>query len=178
MKPIAKQVGFGLLVAAIVVLVYPVRQTVAPEWQITVVDEKGNRLSGIHVRETWQQQSLQQRAQEEVKETDATGSVHFSRRVVTASLLQRMWGCWSEMRRRDTQSTCGPSASVWAFGPGLGTMDQDDIRDVKARYRKREIAPELTILPDAIVEEQSSTILLHHCPPSHFGPGCSMAEAK
>jgi hypothetical protein len=178
MKPIVKKVGIGLLAAGLIALVYPTEQTVAPEWQVTVVDEKGSRLAGIHVRETWRQQSIEQTANEDVKQTDANGMVHFTRRVHTASLLRRILGCWDEMRKGNKQSNCGPHASIWAFGPGLGTMDEEDVRDVNAKYRPREIAPDLSILPDVIVEEQNSMILLHHCPSGKFGPGCKMTEAK
>lgn len=177
MRPIIKKVGIGLIAAAIVAAVYPVDQTVAPEWQVRVVDEKGTRLAGIHVRETWQQGSLEPKANEEVKQTDANGMVQFPRRVLTASLLRRVLGCWGEMRK-GKKAECGPRANIWAFGPGLGTMDADDVREINVKYRPREIAPDLSILPDAVVEEQTSMILLHHCPPGQFGPGCKMAEAK
>lgn len=177
MKRKAKQVGIAVVVAVVLVVLFPVEQTVAPDWQVTVVDEKGNRLAGIHVRETWRQASIEPKDNEEVRQTDASGKVVFPRRVQRSSVLRRTFGCWEEIRN-GSKAGCGPRASIWAFGPGLGTMDEDDVRETHARYRPREIAPELKILPDAVVEEQSSMVLLHRCAPGYFGPGCKIAESK
>jgi hypothetical protein len=177
MKPVAKKVALGLLAAAVVCLLYPIEQTIAPDWQVTVVDEKGVRLAGIHVRESWRQHSLQDKPAEQVLQTDSQGAVHFPRRTATSNLFRRAIGCWDEYRKQGKAASCGPHASIWAFGPGLGTLDAHDSGGTTPEYVPREIAPDLSILPDAIVQQQTTMILLHHCPPGYFGAGCKMTES-
>src|SRR5512146_2573740 len=93
---------FGTIVFAVFVmvgiayLVIPSQQTVAPEWSVTVVDEKGVRLANLQVRETWQQRSIEAKPHEELLTTDAHGVVVFPRRTMNASYLSRALGCWEQ----------------------------------------------------------------------------------
>lgn len=164
------KIALAVVVVAAAVLLFPVEQTVAPRWFITVVDEKGARLSGLEVRETWRQRSIEPKAHEEIRKTDATGVVTFPRRSTQVSYASRMMGCWAQRRKSPSPGACGPHAEIWAFGSGLGPMDPDDIREIHAQYIRRELKPDL------IVEQQTSMILLHHCPPGHYGTGCSLSE--
>jgi hypothetical protein len=170
MRSIAKKLVFVALAIIAVFLVYPVEQTTAPEWQVTVMDDKGVRLAGIGVRESWRQGSVEEKDHEEVAKTDANGSVHFPKRALKSSYLSRMYGCYRERRTKASQATCGPYASVWAFGPGLGTLHPEDTLDGTARYINNEI------LPDVMVEQQTSMIMLHHCPPGRVGVGCRLSD--
>jgi hypothetical protein len=51
----------------------PVRQTVAPDWTITTSDAAHSPLTGITVREVWQQYSLDDSSHEEDRLTDNKG---------------------------------------------------------------------------------------------------------
>jgi hypothetical protein len=170
MRKFIHTLAFVALLTVVVVLVYPVEQTTAPDWKVTAVDDKGVRLAGIGVRETWRQRSVEEKDHEEVAKTDASGSVHFPKRTLKSSYLSRMYGCYKERRANGAQAICGPRASVWAFGPGLGTMDAEDTMDTAARYINKEN------IPDAMVEQQTTMIMLHHCPPGRVGTGCKLSD--
>lgn len=153
-----------------VVLFYPTEQTVAPRWEVTVVDDKGVRLSGINVRETWQQGSVEDKMHEELVKTDKAGKVTFPKRTIQASIISRSLGCWYK-RRQESDAACGPRSSVWAFGRGLGPMDADDVNQTNGLYVVRDLQPDL------VVEQQTSMIMLHHCPPGRSGTGCKTSES-
>ncbi len=167
MRGAVKRVILAASAIIVALLVYPVEQTVAPDWKVTVVDDKGVRLTGIGVRENWRQCSVEGKDHEEVAKTDASGLAYFPKRTLKSSYLLRMYGCYRERRGH---AICGPQASVWAFGPGLGTLHAEDTMDAAARYVNNET------LPDAIVEEQTSMIMLHHCPPGRVGTGCKLSD--
>jgi hypothetical protein len=170
MRRVAKKLVYAALAIAAVFLIYPIEQTTAPDWQVTVIDDKGVRLAGVGVRESWRQHSFEAKDYEEVAKTDASGSVHFPKRTLKSSYLRRMYGCYRERQTKDPQAICGPQASVWAFGPGLGTLHTEDTLDNAARYVSNET------LPDVMVEQQTTMIMLHHCPPGRFGAGCKLSE--
>jgi hypothetical protein len=170
MRGVIKKGSFAILVVAVILLVRPVEQTIAPEWQVTVVDDKGVRLAGIHVRETWRQGSVEDKDHEAVLETNAGGSVHFPKRTLKSSYFQRAFGCFLKRRTNPSQTICSPQASVWAFGPGLGTLHEDDTRDIQAEFDNSDVRP------DKMVEYQESMIMLHHCPPGRFGVGCKFSD--
>lgn len=169
MRSISKKLALLLLVVAAVFLIFPTEQKVAPDWQVTVVDENGVRLAGIGVRETWRQLSVEQKDHEAVLNTDKAGTVHFPARTQKSSYLMRAYGCWQN-RRASAAGGCGPRASVWAFGPGMGTLHEEDTRDIDAKWVYQEIQP------DHIIDQQTTSILLHHCPPGRFGVGCKYSD--
>lgn len=158
-------------IAVAVVLFYPTEQTVAPRWEVTVVDDKGVRLAGVNVRETWQHASVEEKAHEEVVKTDKAGRVAFPKRTIKTSLISRASGCWYQRRQHQDESACGPRSNIWAFGPGLGPMDADDVNQTSGLYIIREFQPDL------VVEQQTSMIMLHHCPPGRSGTGCKISES-
>lgn len=170
MRGAVKKLVFLALVIIAIFLIYPVQQTTAPDWQVTVLDDKGMRLAGIGVRETWRQCSFEDKDHEDVAKTDASGSVHFPKRTLNSSYLQRLYGCYKQRRAKAAQPICGPQASVWAFGPGLGTLHAEDTMDTTAHYTINEN------LPDVMVEQQTTMIMLHHCPPGRAGVGCKLSD--
>jgi len=170
MRAFINKIGILLVGIVVVTLMYPVEQTIAPEWQVTVVDDKGVRLANIHVRETWRQGSIEENGHEEVLATDANGSVHFPKRTLKSGYLQRVFGCIRKRRIVPSEASCGPQASVWAFGPGLGTLHEEDTKDSPVEFVKNELRP------DTVVERQTSLFLLHHCPPGRIGVGCKLPD--
>lgn len=166
-----RRLGAIAVVAIAFVLFRPTEQTVAPRWEVTVVDDKGARLAGINVREAWQQGSLEEKGHEEVLKTDRNGKVIFPKRTMKVSMVSRASGCWYQRREHSDQAVCGPRSSVWAFGPGLGPMDAEDVNQTNGLYVVRDL------LPDLVVEHQKSMIMLHHCLPGRSGTGCRTSES-
>lgn len=165
-----RRTGAVAVIALLAVLFFPQEQTVAPRWEVTVVDDKGQRLGGVNVRETWQHGSVEDTVHEEIVTTDKAGRVTFPKRTIETSMISRTLGCWYK-RRQQGESACGPRSSVWAFGAGLGPMDADDVNQTTGLYVVRELQPDL------VVEQQTSMIMLHHCPPGRSGTGCKTSES-
>jgi hypothetical protein len=136
-------------VAAAVVLasiLIPVSQTVAPAWTITTLDSTHRPLSGVTVREVWQQYSLEDSSHEEDRLTDERGEVHFPRRKQRSSFLGRSLGCARQIGSTGVHASCGADSHLVAFGQGIDTMDWEDLGQENG-----------TTMP-----WQSSTLILKH----------------
>ena len=81
---------FAILAAIALVLLYPFKTTVVPEWRLRIVDEAGNPLRATRVREVWQHYTIESASHEEDLITDGDGYVTFPRRTVRGSLLVRI----------------------------------------------------------------------------------------
>lgn len=80
----------SLLVGVLIVLllVFPFNLTVAPDWRVKVIDEKGKPLAGAYVSEFGAQGDGDPRPAAAC--TGLTGEAHFSRRTIRASILTRI----------------------------------------------------------------------------------------
>ena len=110
MRGMTNKVLITVLVLVVIALIYPAEQTVAPEWKVSVVDDKGARLAGIHVREIWRQYSIEDKDHEEVLTTDASGSAVFPKRTLKSGYMQRMFGCWKKRRMNPAEALCSPAS--------------------------------------------------------------------
>jgi hypothetical protein len=57
----------------------PFESTVAPQWRVRVLDEAGNSVRGVRLRESWSDYSLESHDHIEDPSTDADGFVTFPR---------------------------------------------------------------------------------------------------
>jgi hypothetical protein len=117
-------------VAAAVVLAgvfVPFPETVAPDWTVTTLDAAHRPLTGIIVREVWQQYSLEDSSQEEDHLTDVRGEAHFPRRTEWTSIAGRLFGCTRQIIGAGVHASCGPHSYLVAFGKGVDTMDWADL---------------------------------------------------
>ena len=138
-----------LLIVAAVLLVgmlIPFPQTVAPDWKVTTQDAAHRPLSGITVREVWQQYSFEDSSHEEDRLTDINGEVHFPRRSRWTSMAGRFWGCSHQIASAGVHASCGPHSYLVAFGKGVDTMDWADMGQEEA----------------STMPWQSSTLVLKH----------------
>jgi hypothetical protein len=114
------------------ILLIPVPQTVAPDWTITTLDTAHRPLTGITVREVWQQYSLEDSSHEEDRITDHRGEVHFPRRKQWISIAGRLFGCARRISGDGVHSSCGPHSYLVAFGKGVDTMDWANLEQESA----------------------------------------------
>jgi hypothetical protein len=112
------------VVAAI--LVFPFKQTIAPEWTIYTLDADRRPLTNITVREAWQQYSLENEGQEEDRLTDSSGRVQFPRRNLRSGTGQRLIGCLKQVTMAGVHASCGANSYLVAFGKGVDTRDWAD----------------------------------------------------
>lgn len=116
-----------ILAAATVASAFiPLPRTVAPDWTITTLDAARRPLTGITVREVWQQYSVEDSEHEEDRMTDIRGAVHFPRRIYWTSIAGRFFGCARQINSAGVHASCGPHSYLVAFGKGVDTMDWAD----------------------------------------------------
>jgi hypothetical protein len=116
-----------ILAAAIVASAFiPLPRTVAPDWTITTLDAARRPLTGITVREVWQQYSVEDSDHEEDRLTDIKGEVHFPRRIYWTSIADRFFGCVRQIISTGVHASCGPHSYLVAFGKGVDTLDWAD----------------------------------------------------
>lgn len=116
------------ITAAVLASVFiPLPQIVAPDWTITTLDAGRRPLTGITVREVWQQYSLEDSSHEEDRLTDIRGVAHFPRRTEWTSIAGRLFGCAQQISSTGVHASCGPHSYLVAFGKGVDTMDWTDI---------------------------------------------------
>ena len=102
-------------VIALIVLLFPYRSTVVPEWRIRVIDEAGKPFAGAAVRQTWYHYSYQVGGGGD-QTADELGYAVFPERTFTASLLYRVWRVSSSyLFAKDSVSI---RSTVWAYSPG------------------------------------------------------------
>jgi hypothetical protein len=116
--------GYRLLIYVVFILLclfaalIPVRSLQAPKWDVEVVDKSGNPVSGISVRESYQNYSADLTGHEETGITDINGQVHFDAKVLRASPLKRFVAVINSAMA-GVHASFGPHAFVFAFGHGV-----------------------------------------------------------
>jgi hypothetical protein len=73
----------------LILLLYPFKYTVVPEWKFQVVYKSGKPVPNIRVREVWQHYSLEKQDHEAETVTNAEGYAVFPERTIKANTLQR-----------------------------------------------------------------------------------------
>ena len=103
------------------VLVYPFEVIVAPEWDVSVVDENGKPLTGAYVLEFANQGTLETHYEQAIC-SDKNGEAHFARQTVRASVLTRISKFISNF---GPHSSFGPDVKMGAERLGYGDMAND-----------------------------------------------------
>lgn len=102
-------------------LIYPFEVTVAPEWNVKVVDENDKPLTGAYVLEFADQWTLDIHFERAIC-SDKNGEAHFPRQKVRASVLTRVLRFIS---RFGPHSSLGPDVKMGAERLGYGDMAND-----------------------------------------------------
>jgi hypothetical protein len=97
----------------------PVSSLAAPEWDVTVIDERGRPVEGMTVRETWQNYSVEMEGHEADRQTDANGQAAFPALKSRYSVLRQVAGTVSTLIHFNVHASYGPHANVFAFGKGF-----------------------------------------------------------
>jgi hypothetical protein len=154
-----KRTKLSLAGIALVVflLVYPFNVTVAPEWNVKVVDENGKPLPGAYVSEFASHGTLDFEHNEAVC-TNVNGEAQFVRHSVRASVLTRIS---RRVLRFNIHGGLGPHVAVGVDRLGYGDM------------------PTQIPMPDfnglvwyGSPRRMSSRVVLQKCPAGFTGYGC------
>lgn len=105
-----------VLTAIVLVALLPFETIVVPEWSVKVLDEHDNPVSGVAVRESWGDLSIEPDQHEELRVSDTNGNLSFPVRTVKASVLQRVVRKTINLLKPHGQSE-GPTAYLLVSGP-------------------------------------------------------------
>lgn len=106
----------SFLLLLLLVLVYPFKTTIVPEWNLKVVDDGGVAVGEINVTEHWQHYLLESAAHEDVQRTGQDGLVSFPARSIRASLLGRAWATINRIKQDGRRAKRMPAASIVVWG--------------------------------------------------------------
>jgi hypothetical protein len=113
------------VLAAVAVLIflvsYPFKVTVAPDWQVSVVNENGSPLAGAYVLEFADYSTLDHHYEHAIC-SDKDGKAHFPSEKLRASVLTRIVKCFSIV---GPHSGCGSDVKIGAERLGYGDMPND-----------------------------------------------------
>jgi hypothetical protein len=106
----------GALLAVVLLLLYPFKTTIVPEWSLKVVDEEGAAVRDINVTEHWQHFLLETGSHEELQRVGDNGTVKFPARTIHASLMRRGLATISRIRGAGWRARRSPAASIVVWG--------------------------------------------------------------
>lgn len=145
------------VVLIVLLLVYPFNVTVAPDWNVKVVDDNGNPLPGAYVEEFASHGTLDFQHNESVC-TNFNGDAHFVRQTIRASVLTRVSTLVS---RFSIHGGNGPHVAVGVDRLGYGEMPtQTEMPDFNG------------LVWDGSPNRVSSRVVLHRCPDGFTGFKC------
>lgn len=149
--------ALATIVFVLALLLYPFNVTVAPEWNVKVVDENGNPIPGAYVSEFASNGTLDFQHEEAVC-TKADGEAQFVRQKIRASVLTRVT---SWILKFSIHGGLGPHVAVGVDRLGYGDM------------------PTHTPMPDfngltwnGSPSRLTSRVVLQKCPHGFTGYGC------
>jgi hypothetical protein len=124
-----------ILLAAL--LLYQFETIVIPEWKLRIVDETGNPVGGVRVRESWSHYVLEKEGHQEELVTDGQGFVRFPGREIRANALERTTK--NLMSAVNVHGGRGPAAWVFVMG------DYEPVSEEPYYVPGRPLAPEIVV---------------------------------
>jgi len=113
--------GF-LIVGVGVVMLLPIETSAVPTWRIQVVDQDGNPLREIGLREYWGDYSVDYQVSTQDLTTDKNGFVTFGPRTTKATLLRRIL--------YPLQNSLGGVHSSWGPHAGVIVLVNDASKEI------------------------------------------------
>jgi hypothetical protein len=100
----------------LLVLLYPEKLTIVPEYHVKVIDQSGQPMERAAVSELWQLVSVQRQEMLEQRYTNASGEVVLPARTIRAPLAERALGCLAHWGREGFDSPCGRRFTISGSG--------------------------------------------------------------
>jgi hypothetical protein len=114
--------ALATIILVVVLLLYPFKVTVAPEWNVKVVDENGDPVPGAYVEEFASNGTLDFEHEESVC-TKTNGEAQFAPQMIRASVLTRVTHWISKF---SIHGGLGPHVVVGVDRLGYGDMPTDN----------------------------------------------------
>jgi len=114
--------GLRVILGATLLLLCPWPRVVAPAWDVTVVDERGEPIPYATARQRWYDATAMGDQLERIRLTDEQGRVSFPRRVSWASTAERVFR-FARVMNRAHFSIEDSGVYVWDVGYRTGVAD-------------------------------------------------------
>ena len=138
-----------------------IQRVVSPEWTARVIDENEKPIPQVHVRNFWQEYSLEQDEHEEDALTGSDGITHFPAHTIRSSFASRVVGCYRNFQKLGVHASCGAFANLVAYKCGYGYQWSDAGRPTAASWSWLSWS-----------DHKNVTLFQRQCPPGRTGPGC------
>jgi hypothetical protein len=142
----------GLAVLIVFLLVFRFNVTVAPEWNVKVLDENGEALAGVYVSEFATPWTLNVHYEGAIC-SDRRGEAHFPRQTVRSSVLTRVSKFISGF---GPHASLGPDVKIGVERLGYGDMPNESV----------------TATWNGSATHVNSQFVLHKCPKGFSGYQC------
>lgn len=113
---IRKDIRSVILVAGVIILLFPFETDVVPQLKFRVIhEETGKPISDIKVSQRWSNYSAEFGEHEEFSKTDGDGLVSFPEHSISTNLLFRMLKPMFNLVFRGSNARWGPQAFMYAY---------------------------------------------------------------
>lgn len=106
----------GLSLLVLILLIFPFKTTVVPNWKLRVVDQSGNPVPMINVTQHWQHYLLESSGTEDLRKSGSDGLVDFPERTIRASALRRFVETLARLPKSGAKAKREPYGSVVVWG--------------------------------------------------------------
>jgi hypothetical protein len=119
MKIYKAQLGIVLCVLTIGIgLLIPLETVVVPAASLRIVDEAGNSMPNVFVKEEWHDVTVEDDLHVDLEKTDGNGVVAFPTRTVRSFLLKRIINTVWRISTQGVHASIGSGAAITAYANG------------------------------------------------------------
>ena len=99
-------------------LVIPIKTTVVPAASVRIVDQMGNSMPHVYVKQEWHDATVENQAHNEIIKTDESGVASFPTRYVRSFLLKRIINVIWRIATQEVHASIGSEGSITAYANG------------------------------------------------------------
>ena len=107
------------ILAMTLILLFPARSKVVPNWTVRVIDQSGRPVAQAVVRQQWKYEPFERERHEASDMTRENGVVSFPTRYLRMSLAERAFAFAAEFLRGDPHADWGRNAQIIATAAGF-----------------------------------------------------------
>src|SRR5712671_410850 len=122
----SRKLKWGIILVAVVLILYPFKTTVAPEQHFLVVTNDMHPVKDALIRQIWQNYSLEFGGHEEDLPTDVHGRVTLPNRTIRANLIWRILGPFASIAGQGVHASFGAHFDE-ILVPDHGTKASDEV---------------------------------------------------
>jgi len=112
------RLSIGISLLGIVMLILPFDSIVVPAVSVRIVDEAGNPMRNVFVKEEWNDVTVEDGVHVDLVKTDEKGVATFPTRTVRSFLLKRITNTVWRISTQGVHASIGSGGSITAYANG------------------------------------------------------------